>query len=153
MDEISVLVVDDDKVVLSNLEKVLRLKGYRVDTARTGSEAIKKSEAGFYNIALLDIKLPDMEGVELLEKLVETLPRTVKIMVTGYPGLENAVNSLNMGADAYLIKPVSPQNLLKIVKEKLAEQEGSGKMTEEKLKLWIETRVRKLRMANHDAKV
>jgi len=141
----SILVVDDDKTILKSLRDVLRSEGYHVDTADNGKEAIEKSEAGSYNLALLDIKLPDMEGTELLVRMHESLPRMMKIMVTGYPELENAVESLNKGADAYLMKPVSPDSLLKVVKEKLMEQEESEKMSQEKVKKWIETRVRKLK--------
>ena len=141
----SILVVDDDETILKSLEAVLRSEGYHVETAGDGREAIEKSEVGFYNIALLDIKLPDMEGTELLVKMHDCLPRMMKIMVTGYPELENAVESLNKGADAYLMKPVNPQKLLKIVKEKLTEQEEAEKMSQEQVKEWIETRVRNLK--------
>lgn len=139
------LIVDDDEYILRNLEKILRLEGYETDTARTGLEAIKKTKRNFYNLVLLDIKLPDMEGTELLKKIHETFPRMIKIMVTGYPDLENAIRSLNFGADAYLVKPVSVQELLDVVKRKLDEQRSMEKMTEEKVKKWIETRIQKLR--------
>ena len=68
----------------------------------------------------------------------------MKIMVTGYPSLENAVKSLNIGADAYVMKPVDPENLQKVVEEKLKEQEEAERMTEEKMAEWIQTRIRKL---------
>lgn len=139
------MIVDDDEAILRNLEKILRLEGYETDIARTGFEAIEKTKTNFYNLALLDIKLPDMEGTELLKRMHETFPKMVKIMVTGYPDLENAIASLNSGADAYLIKPVSVQRLLDVVKQKLAEQKNVEEMTEEKVKEWIETRVRKLK--------
>ena len=139
------LIVDDDEDILRNLERILRLKGYETDIARTGLEAIEKTRRNFYNLVLLDIKLPDMEGTELLRKMHETFPEMIKIMVTGYPDLENAIKSLNFGADAYLIKPVSVQELLDVVKQKLDEQRNMEKMTEEKVKRWIETRIRKLR--------
>ena len=139
------LIVDDDEAILRNLEKILQLEGYETDIARTGFEAIEKTKTNFYNLALLDIKLPDMEGTELLKRMHETFPKMVKIMVTGYPDLENAIASLNSGADAYLIKPVSVQRLLDVVKQKLAEQKNVEEMTEEKVKEWIETRVRKLK--------
>jgi len=139
------LIVDDDEAILRNLEKILQLEGYETDIARTGFEAIEKTKTNFYNLALLDIKLPDMEGTELLKRMHETFPKMVKIMVTGYPDLENAIASLNSGADAYLIKPVSVQRLLDVVKQKLAEQKSLEEMTEEKVKEWIETRVRKLK--------
>jgi len=139
------LIVDDDEHILRNLEKILRLEGYETDTARTGLEAIKKTKRNFYNLVLLDIKLPDMEGTELLKKIHETSPRMIKIMITGYPNLENAIKSLNFGADAYLVKPVSVEELLDVVKRKLDEQKSMEKMTEEKVKKWIETRIQKLR--------
>jgi len=140
----SILIVDDDKAILKSLKDILQPKGYIVDTAETGRGAIEKSEAQFYNLALLDIKLPDMEGTKLLTKMHRTTPRMMKIMVTGHASLENAVESLNLGADAYIMKPVNPENLLKVVEEKLKEQEEAEKMTQEKVTEWIETRVKKL---------
>ena len=144
MEKKSILIVDDDKDILRSLKDILRSKGYIVGTAETGREAVEKSEDKFYNLALLDIKLPDMEGTELLTKMHRAMPRMMKIMVTGYPSLENAVESLNLGADAYIMKPVDPKNLLKVVEEKLKEQEEAEKMTEEKVAEWIKLRVQKL---------
>ncbi len=144
MDKKSILIVDDDKIILKSLQDVLRLEGYYVDAVETGREAVKKSETGFYNLALLDIKLPDMEGTELLKKMHDSFPKMVRIMVTGYPDLENAVKSLNFGADAYLVKPVDTRKLLRVVAEKLKEQEEAEEMSREKVKKWIETRVQKL---------
>jgi len=136
--------VDDDKAILKTLKDILSSEGYIVDTAESGREAVKKSEAQFYNIALLDIKLPDMEGTQLLTKIHEQTPQMMKIMITGHASLENAVESLNLGADAYIMKPFDPESLLKVVEEKMKEQEEAERMTEEKVKEWIETRVRKL---------
>jgi len=144
VDKKSILIVDDDKIILKSLQDVLRLEGYYVDAVETGREAVEKSETGFYNLALLDIKLPDMEGTELLKKMHDSFPKMVRIMVTGYPDLENAVKSLNFGADAYLVKPVDTRKLLRVVAEKLKEQEEAEEMSREKVKKWIETRVQKL---------
>lgn len=144
MEKKSILIVDDDRTILRSLREILEFEGYSVETVQTGQEAIEKSKTEFYNLALLDIKLPDMEGTKLLEAMHETSPRMVKIMVTGYPALQNAVEALNMGADAYLMKPVHPQRMLKVVEEKLKEQEEAKSMTEEKVAQWIETRVKKL---------
>ncbi len=141
----SILVVDDDRTILTSLAELLRLEGYDVDVAETGSEAMKKADARYYNLALLDIKLPDMDGTELLDKMRETVPKMVKIMVTGYPELGNAVKSLNMGANAYLLKPVDPKTLLEMVQKKLQDQDEAERMSQEKVKEWIETRVRKLK--------
>jgi len=140
----SILVVDDDEAILKSFKKILELEGYIVDTAKTGGEAIEKSKDRFYNLALLDIRLPDMEGTKLLVKMHRTTPKMMKIMVTGYPSLENAVEALNLGADAYVIKPVDPEELLRVVEEKLKEQEEAEQMSEEKVAEWIKDRIQKL---------
>jgi DNA-binding NtrC family response regulator len=148
----SILIVDDDRAILNTAKEILQLEGYYVDVVETGLEAIKKTQATFYHLALLDIKLPDMEGTELLNKMHRTTPKMMKIMITGFPSLDNAVEALNQGADAYLLKPVKPEELLKTVEEKLKEQEEVEKMSEENVKEWIQTKVQRL-MANKDAEI
>ncbi len=148
----SILIVDDDRAILNTAKEILQLEGYYVDAVETGLEAIKKTQAAFYHLALLDIKLPDMEGTELLTKMHGTTPKMMKIMITGFPSLDNAVEALNQGADAYLLKPVNPEELLKIVREKLKEQEDAETMSEENVKEWIQTKVQRL-MANNDAEI
>jgi DNA-binding NtrC family response regulator len=148
----SILVVDDDTAILKYAMRILQSEGYDVDVAETGFEAIAKSSTHFYHLALLDIKLPDMEGTELLTKMHQTTPAMMKIMVTGFPSLENAVDALNMGADAYLLKPVELEELLKVVNEKLQEQEDVEQMDEERVADWIKTRVQKL-MASDNAEL
>jgi len=139
-----ILVVDDDETILKSFKEILESRGYLVETAKTGLEALEKSEDQHYDLALLDIKLPDIEGTELLVEMHEGTPRMMKVMVTGHASLENAVESLNLGADAYLVKPVKPEELLRIVEEKLKEQEEAERMSEEKVAEWIEHRLRKL---------
>jgi DNA-binding NtrC family response regulator len=148
----SILVVDDDKAILKYAKGILQLEGYDVDVAETGLDAMEKSNTRFYNLALLDIMLPDIEGTELLTKMHRTTPKMMKIMVTGFPSFDNAVEALNMGADAYLLKPVELEELLKVVKEKLYEQEEAEKMSEEQVTDWINFRIQKL-MANKDAEL
>ena len=140
----SILIVEDDKAILKSLKDILQSEGYSVDTAETGREAIQKSKEKFFNMALLDIKLPDMEGTKLLVTMHENLPKMVKIMITGYPSVENAVEALNRGADAYIMKPVKPEKLLALIEEKLEKQSQAEKMTEKKVVDWIKTRARKL---------
>ena len=121
--ETVILVVDDDKSILESLKLILQAEGYIVDTAETGAQAMEKSRNRYYNLALLDIRLPDMQGTELLTRMDMGVPRTRAIMITGYPSLDSTVESLNLGADGYLIKPIEPEKLLKIIEEKLKEQE------------------------------
>ncbi|HJX02752.1 MAG TPA: response regulator, partial [Candidatus Bathyarchaeia archaeon] len=97
----------------------------------------------FFNIALLDIKLPDMDGTQLLAKLQEIAPKTKKIIVTGYPSLKNAVEALNFGADSYIMKPIDPSELLKTIKAKLIVQQNDEAITRRKLTEWIQMQSRK----------
>ena len=140
----SILIVEDDKAIIKSLKDILQSEGYSVDTAENGREAIQKSKEKFFNMALLDIKLLDMEGTKLLVTMHENLPKMVKIMITGYPSVENAVEALNRGADAYIIKPVKPEKLLALIEEKQEKQKEAEKMTEGKVTKWIKTRARKL---------
>ncbi len=143
MVEKRIIIVDDDKQLLKSLRSLLSSEGYHVEVAENGKEAIRKAKNKFYNLALLDIRLPDMKGTKLLIDMDGNYPKMKKIVVTGYPDLDNAVESLNLGADAYIIKPVKPNELLELVAEKLKEQEKAEKMAEEKVEKWIKTRAKK----------
>jgi len=118
-----ILLVDDDENILDVISTGLRDETYSVDTARNGKECIEKSQMNFYNLALVDIKLPDIEGTELVTRMKETRPEMVVVILTGYPTLRNAVEALNNGADAYLLKPVHMKDILEVVRAKLKKQE------------------------------
>src|SRR4030066_370602 len=96
-----ILVIDDDKIIRDTLQMTLEQKGYCVDKAENGKEAIAKSHANFYNLAIVDWRLPDMEGTKLLGKLKETTPKRAKIMLTGYPSMNNAIAAVNERAVAF----------------------------------------------------
>ena len=123
-----VIIIEDDVEVLESLSEVLTSEGYEVETATSGEEGIRKCRAKRFSLALLDIKLPGMNGTQVLEVLHKEFPSMVKIMITGYPSLENAVASLKQGADAYLMKPIKPASLLKILDEKINKQALMEKM-------------------------
>jgi len=137
MQKKSILVVDDDEAILESLKGYLSLKGYDVDTAKTAKEAMRKSEAHFYNLAILDIRLPDANGTDLLTKMRKNRPEMVKIMLTGYPDQANTMDSLNKGANGYLLKPVELDKLLVVVEKKIKEQEEAKKMDQEKITEFI----------------
>jgi DNA-binding NtrC family response regulator len=139
-----ILVVDDDETIRTTMKAILEDEGYVVDLAGTGKEAIQKTQDRTYNVALLDIRLPDMEGTELLKLMKESVPRTRKIMVTGYPSIQNAIGALNKNADGYLLKPVDIETLLNAVKEQLESQANERKFCEEKVAEFIESRVKEL---------
>src|SRR3972149_10366053 len=128
-----ILVIDDNESIRKTLAALLEEKGYEVDTAENGREAIRKSKTKFYNLALIDIRLPDIEGTKLLAELKDGTPKMVKIIVTGYPSLQNAIEAVNNGADAYVFKPVNAEDLLKTIKEHLEKQQESKKYSEHKV--------------------
>lgn len=121
-----ILVIDDDKTIRLTIAALLQTEGYTVDVAETGKEAIAKSNANYYNLALIDIRLPDMMGTDLLLKLRETIPPMVKIIVTGYPALQNAIDAVNRGANAYVLKPANPEKILNTVKDWLKKQQENN---------------------------
>lgn len=141
MERARILVVDDDDGIRKSMKAILEDEGYNVDVAENGKEAIQKTEKTAYNLALLDIRLPDMEGVELLKLLKDSVPKMRKIMVTGYPSVQNAIAALNKGADAYLIKPVRLKKLLNTVKDQLKQQEDDKVYCEQKVAEFIDFRI------------
>jgi len=145
MDKLArIIVVDDDESIRKVLATIFEENGYTVDTAENGKQAIEKTEKNFYNLGLFDIRLPDIEGTELLAKVKDTTPRMRKIIVTGYPSLPNAVEALNKGADAYILKPFDMDKVLQTIKEQLKNQEEEKKYGQEKVTEFIETRVKEL---------
>ncbi len=118
----NILLVEDDRDSRITLETILTDQGYSVETTETGAQALEKSREKKFDLALIDIKLPDMEGTKLLHGLKDQSEMR-KIMITVYATLANAIDSLNFGAHAYLLKPVLPDFLLKVIEEQLLKQQ------------------------------
>jgi two-component system NtrC family response regulator len=153
-DETKILIIDDDENIRKVVAAILQDKGYSVDTAETGTEAIQKSRQNTYNLMLIDIRLPDMEGVDVLTKVQDTVPKIRKIIVTGYPTLQNAIAAVNGNADAYIMKPFEVEKMLETIKEQLEKQKQERKFSEERVAEFIQTRVSELSIndveqANH----
>lgn len=146
-----ILIIDDDENIRKVLETILEDEGYIVETAETAKQGIEKSETAFYNLALIDVRLPNMEGIELLSKLRTTKPKMRKIIVTGYPTLQNAVAAVNKGADAYVMKPFEVDKILQTIREQLKKQEEEKSFNEEKVVEFIETRIKALEAAGQSA--
>jgi len=145
MDETArILIVDDDENIRKVLTTILEEEGYLVDSVETAKKAIEKTRKNFYNIALIDIRLPDMEGIELLTKMRDTTPKMRKVIITGYPTLQNAIEAVNRGADAYIVKPFDMDKVLATIREQLRKQEEEKRYSQEKVAEFIETRVREL---------
>lgn len=116
-----IIIIDDDKAILRILTRILQKQGYETDTSETGKEAMEKIGQKPYDLALIDIKLPDIEGIDLLPHIRRQTTETIMIMLTGMASTENSLRARSLGADAYLLKPVKPEELIKLVKEKLHE--------------------------------
>ena len=117
-----ILVVDDDEYICETLADVLELNGYDVHTALTGREGVEKAEILPIGIVIIDIKLPDIDGVELLKKIKTIKPESHCIMATGYADLQTSIKSLNEGAYSYMMKPLEMEDVLSTIKRALEDQ-------------------------------
>jgi DNA-binding NtrC family response regulator len=111
----SILIIDDDPAILRTLSKVFQRSGYAVTVAEKGLEAKEKIGSSRFDVALIDLCLPDMEGTALFPLIQETSPDTLKIMLTGKTLSRNSIE----GADALLGKPIAPDRLLSVIESKL----------------------------------
>ena len=122
-----VLLIDDEEDIVRTFTLFLERFGYSVDSAGNGGEAEAKLSENLYDVVVFDYRLPDITGMDLLRKANLLQPRAVKVMLTGFPSLENAAESLSLGADSYLLKPVDMNKVLAIIEEKLRERAESEK--------------------------
>lgn len=139
-----ILIVDDDENIRKVLTTILEDEGYNVESVGTGKKAIERTNNKFYRLALIDIRLPDMEGTELLTKMKDTTPKMRKVIITGYPTLQNAVQAVNKGADGYILKPFDMKKVLETIREELKKQQKEKKYSQDKVADFIETRVKEL---------
>ncbi|QTA85687.1 sigma-54-dependent transcriptional regulator [Desulfonema magnum] len=116
--KMSVMIVDDEMIVRESLFYWFEKAGHVTDTASSGSEALEKLEKFPFDILFVDMKMPGMNGIELLEKVKEEYPDTTVIIITAYGSVETAIEAMKMGASDYLLKPFKPDQL-SLVMEKI----------------------------------
>jgi DNA-binding response OmpR family regulator len=114
-----ILVVDDDVNILRVFRKILEKEGFTVETAETGKDAVKKMKKAKFNLCIVDVKLPDMDGTELLLRIPND-SKIIKIIVTGFSTNEVGKKAAEYGADDFLVKPVKSEELIATVREKLS---------------------------------
>jgi DNA-binding NtrC family response regulator len=114
-----VLVIDDEAIIRTSCERTLIPAGYEVELAEGGKEGLEMLEKEEFGLVLLDLKMPDMDGVEVLNNIKSKWPDIKVVMITGYSTVETAVQALRLGAFNYLEKPFTPNSLLTAVKEVL----------------------------------
>jgi DNA-binding NtrC family response regulator len=110
-----ILIIDDDTYILKSFSIVLTKKGFEVETAETGKQALEKLKQSSFDVALIDISLPDMKGTDLLENAKKELKKTVKIILTGHPSVETSEKATFEGADTYIVKPIKMDELISVI--------------------------------------
>ena len=113
-----ILVVDDDAGILRVFKSILQKEGYSVESAETGKVALGKIEKERFNVYLIDVRLPNMEGTDLLLKIPNE-HGTVKIIVTGFSTDDVGKRAADFGADDFLVKPVMAEELIVAVRDRL----------------------------------
>jgi DNA-binding NtrC family response regulator len=114
-----ILVVDDDVDILRVFKVILEKEGYEVETAETGEAALEKLKNEKFSVCLVDVRLPDMDGTDILLNMAND-PETIKIIVTGFSTIDVGKKAADYGADDFLVKPVRAEELLATVRERLS---------------------------------
>ncbi len=118
----NILIIDDDPNARKTLGKILKAKGFEIEEAGTGSEAIAACGSKFFNLALIDVRLPDTSGLEVLKAVRGINEDTVAIMMTGYASLDSSIEAMNKGAFSFFTKPVNMEQALIIIEKALEKQ-------------------------------
>lgn len=118
----NILLIDDDPSILRVFTRVLEKRGFFVSTARTGREAWEKVRTKSFDATLIDVRLPDMDGTDLMRRMGDLSPKMVKIVFTGSPLQERSLEATKTFADAFLLKPVKPETFLNILEAKMKEK-------------------------------
>ncbi len=120
-DRLSIMIVDDEMIVRESFRYWFEKSGHRVDTAASGNEALEKIQGVAFDLLFVDIKMPGMSGIELLEIVKSEYPETMVIIITAFGSIESAVKAMKLGAADYLLKPFKPEHL-SLVMEKVVQQ-------------------------------
>jgi DNA-binding NtrC family response regulator len=132
-----VLIIDNNANMCETLADILLEKGYAVVTARTASEGVEAARNWFFNIHLIDINLADKTGIELLRNFRSAYPSRINIMTTTSATLKYAVEAVNVGADAFILKPIDFASLEQTMTECLKKQQLAHNAAEERLEEFI----------------
>jgi two-component system cell cycle response regulator len=119
-----ILVVDDDPNLRKTLSDILRIKGYDTAAAATGAEAIAEVERDAFSLALIDLMLPDMQGLEVMARIKAISPLTEAIILTGHASMDTAIEATRQGAYSYLLKPYQMDDLLRNIRHGVERQQA-----------------------------
>jgi DNA-binding NtrC family response regulator len=122
-----ILVIDDELTVCRSCQKILNEDGYTVSIALSGYEGLERSRKKDFDLAIVDLKMPDIDGMEVVEAIKREQPGTEVIIITGYSTIASAVQGIKLGATDYLPKPFTPDEMIMAVKKALRQQEYEAK--------------------------
>ena len=122
-----VLIVDDEPIVRESIRDWLQDAGYEVYTAESGEEALSLIEKQDFSVIVIDVRLPGKTGIKVLTEVKQQKPKIKSIVITAYPSAELAAEAMKLGAIDYLIKPVNPDDLEKLIQGTLLEYEKQEK--------------------------
>jgi len=117
-----ILVVDDEEIVRESLSGWLREDGYRVDVANDGPSALEKVKTDRWSILLVDLKMPGMDGLQVLEEVRRLQPESAVVIMTAYATVNTAVTAIKLGATDYLVKPFDPEEMSLMIQKIVAQQ-------------------------------
>lgn len=121
-----ILIVDDEPIVRESIRDWLKDAGYQVATAETGEQALEMVQEEDFGVVVLDVRLPGRTGLNVLKELKATKPHIKAIVITAYPTTEMSLEAMKLGAVDYLVKPIAPDDLERLIREALVELEGQG---------------------------
>jgi DNA-binding NtrC family response regulator len=121
--DIGILIVDDELIVRESLSKWFREDGFRVDSAENAAAALRKLQGGNWTLMFVDIKMPGMDGIELLGRVKEIDKSIIVIIITAFASVDTAVKALKEGAHDYITKPIDPDYLDHLVEKALQQRE------------------------------
>lgn len=139
MEKMKMMLVDDEERYLETTKKLLSKKGYDVQTATSGPEALEKLEKQNIHVVVLDVKMPGMDGIATLKEIKKQFPLVEVIMLTGHATVESAVDGLKSGATDYLMKPAEVDDLVAKAEEAFAKRQK----VEEKIRMAMSKKVMK----------
>jgi DNA-binding NtrC family response regulator len=134
-EKLKILVIDDEAGARETISDILTEKGYMVKTAGSGKAAREAVAKETFEVAIVDLKLPDIEGPELLKALKAARPYLEGIIITGFASTESAVSAMEKGAFAYLLKPLKMDEMVICVERALERQSSAMKLTEKRKEL------------------
>jgi DNA-binding response OmpR family regulator len=120
-----ILLVEDDTTIVVPFQFILESEGYHVDTASTGRQAIENIGKNEYQVVILDMKLPDMQGIEVAREIRNKTDEINLIIMTGYPNLVDSIEALDIGISEILLKPINADEFLRTVEEALVDRKNT----------------------------